>query len=52
MDSQSGAYQLDGVDPASCGKTNSMLSYLRTGRAAHLETVRQTNKEMPMLICR
>src|SRR2546430_13637027 len=41
MDSQSGAQQLDGVDPASCGKTNSRC-YLRAGRAAHLEAVRRT----------
>src|SRR3989442_15748221 len=41
MDSLSRAYQLDGVDPASCGKTNSRC-YLRAGLAAHLEAVRRT----------
>jgi hypothetical protein len=34
------AKQLDGADPASCGKTDSS-SYPSAGRAAHLEAVRQ-----------
>ena len=34
------AQQLDGADPASCGKTKSRY-YLSAGRAAHLEAVRQ-----------
>src|SRR4030065_200926 len=34
------AKQLDGADPASCGKTN-LSYYLSAGRAAHLEAVRR-----------
>ena len=34
------AQQLDGADPASCGKTDSRY-YLSAGRAAHLEAVRR-----------